>query len=621
MQVLLFLNKYRHIVVVAVIVQILYGCAFSNEGAISFRKASPPTGNEITQSESDMTGPYSKVWKQDTRLSPEKALVKDSTITLVLRSAFIKDFFEKWANPIRKFQVNGEIAIVAHVFEYTDEKGGPGFNFSSKGLDQGRVIYYSSDVARGQHLNFDDLLIYGPTQYNGRPLGIMIQVLEIDAKSEQNKALLSTLASIGATLSPGMATNLGILDSLGAALMSTSQNDTEYRYFNVLHPATAGQNQNISVLEATDYVFIREERRRQNTDWNNLRLDQNEGVLYYDEVSPENPSEKIRYKENSYLVVQVQKDSREEHVDLNQQTFGELIDDLQTQDENNAELIRQFREQTIEKLNQKITEKAQKTKFSQLKVLVSQFGNELRTRDEAKNSLATAMLNAEVVNKTEDWKDGNLWKPISETRGGVPVVLTAKGTPKGVLQLFGISDQPSNTAAYSQNKLKITSYSLHTEILEAITVLEKNAQANDDVATADGKKPDKDSQNIKINPLSESQIRYLLRELRLLAVPYGQDDANSLTFENFKTKIADVKGFNKIFNLESKNDSATVTPPVKEKKPVELTVSVDYVGETNEERQTYFLLDKKATKLPKNLLVKIGDKVWLVPDPTQRYPK
>ncbi len=95
-----------------------------------------------------------------------------------------------------------------------------------------------------------------------------------------------------------------------------------------------------------------------------------------------------------------------------------------------------------------------------------------------------------VPKPNSSWGGGNLWKPISESRGGVPVVLTAKGVPQGELRLFG---------------------------------------------------------------------------------------------------------------------------------PAEISVQVEYIGLTNGDRQTYFLLDKKADRLPANLVVQIGERVWLVADPTVRY--
>jgi hypothetical protein len=97
---------------------------------------------------------------------------------------------------------------------------------------------------------------------------------------------------------------------------------------------------------------------------------------------------------------------------------------------------------------------------------------------------------AGIPRPNSSWGGGNLWKPISDSRGGVPVVLTAKGIPRGRLSLFG---------------------------------------------------------------------------------------------------------------------------------PKEIPVQVEYRGLTNGDRQTYFILDKKAEQLQKNLVVQIGERVWVVEDPTVRY--
>lgn len=50
----------------------------------------------------------------------------------------------------------------------------------------------------------------------------------------------------------------------------------------------------------------------------------------------------------------------------------------------------------------------------------------------------------------------------------------------------------------------------------------------------------------------------------------------------------------------------------------EIPVTVEYRGRTNGDRETYFLTDKKAEDLPKNLRVQVGSLVFLVPDPEIR---
>jgi hypothetical protein len=48
----------------------------------------------------------------------------------------------------------------------------------------------------------------------------------------------------------------------------------------------------------------------------------------------------------------------------------------------------------------------------------------------------------------------------------------------------------------------------------------------------------------------------------------------------------------------------------------EIPVVVEYRGRTNGNRPTYFMLDKKAEDLPKDLIVDVCEQTFLVPDPT-----
>ncbi len=50
-----------------------------------------------------------------------------------------------------------------------------------------------------------------------------------------------------------------------------------------------------------------------------------------------------------------------------------------------------------------------------------------------------------------------------------------------------------------------------------------------------------------------------------------------------------------------------------------IPATIQYRGLTNGDRETYFILDHKAKDLPKNIVVKIDNRTWLVPDPSQRY--
>lgn len=576
------------------IVVFTQGCAFSNEGAIDFRKAEIPTAEEINQSAEGMEGPYTKIWKQDTQLSEEGLLEKGSTVTVVLRQAFIKDFFELLPNPARRFEVNGEIAIIAQVFEYSDAEDGSGFDFSPQSIENGRVIYYSSDVARGQYLNFDDLLVYGPTKYNGSPLGIVIHVLELDVKTEQGRALMSTIAELGSTVSPGLATNLGILNTLGATLLDTNQNDTEYRFVNVLHPATAGTNQNISVLEAGDLIFIREDHRRQDTDWKNLRFDNNTAKLY--KVNDDSDNIDEPYKDNSYLVLQVQKDSRAEYVDLNQQSFGDLLENLEAIDAANADAINRFKVEAGKILRDSITKKAQEANFGEMKVLVSQFGGELKQRDALLEKDTVASADAKITSTDAELVAAQLtlaqFEAANDTPG--PKLEEQKILVKEKSKELNALKSHKKLLIFSTNKAKIIAETIHSEIQRAISELspkkvvedsadtgastagqtksadttntDNNGQADSEstvqnaetgeaeeakateAVPAQSKTPKQDGAEPISGRLTKVQIEYIIKQLRTLTIPYGTS-IELLTYDNFGSKLSSLDEFYKLYNL------------------------------------------------------------------------
>lgn len=51
----------------------------------------------------------------------------------------------------------------------------------------------------------------------------------------------------------------------------------------------------------------------------------------------------------------------------------------------------------------------------------------------------------------------------------------------------------------------------------------------------------------------------------------------------------------------------------------EIPTQVEYRGRTNGDRETYYLMNHRATGLPSNLVVEVGPLRFLVPNPTARY--
>jgi len=110
----------------------------------------------------------------------------NDSLSINLRTAFINDFWEFGINPMRRFQANGEIAIVANAFEIGD-----GQEMDFVNMQSGRLVFFSDDVSKGQTLNQLNLPIYGPKTYTGQPFGLRLTIFELDGGNEEAKTLLN----------------------------------------------------------------------------------------------------------------------------------------------------------------------------------------------------------------------------------------------------------------------------------------------------------------------------------------------------------------------------------------------------------------------------------------------
>ncbi len=264
---------------------------------------------------------------EDTRF-----IVGDS-LSLHLRSAYIYDFSENGYNYDGPF---GEIAIVANAFEELDGKE---INFQNTGT--GRVVFYSSNVHRGQMLNFNNMPIYGPLEYRGAPFAFRISILELDMDSEQSKNMLKTLSEAGSKAYPPASPVLSMLNGIGESLLSGSRNDLGFIYTMVLDSKGGSKKVNHFTLEVGNYVFVREENRTKITDWDNLVLDENKGVLY---KKDENGNVGEVYTDGSYLIVEINKNVSNINVELAQNNFGDLIASLEKQDKEKAKNFKSIHE-------------------------------------------------------------------------------------------------------------------------------------------------------------------------------------------------------------------------------------------------------------------------------------
>ena len=305
----------------------LAGCAVSNEGAVDYRKAEilrPALSAAPIRDRGHRARARGRraPWCRRRRRRPRPARGarphstarrcagddprradrdKQDSISIHLRTAFLKDFEAIIGHPLRGFRPNGEIAIVVKAFEFGKGKD---FKFGPDAVREGRLVFYSPDVDKGQILNFNNLPVYGPITYEGNPIGIDISVIEIDAEDAQVAALLGTLATIGAQAYPPAAPVLPVLNALGKALLNGDMNDTEMRFTLMLDPGAGYAGVSHPTVEAGDYVFVKEDNRIATTPWHELEVDTNTGRVYRNGSA---------YVDNTYLTFQINKNLSSTH--------------------------------------------------------------------------------------------------------------------------------------------------------------------------------------------------------------------------------------------------------------------------------------------------------------------
>ena len=158
-----------------------------------------------------------------------------------------------------------------------------------------------------------------------------MSIFELDVTSEQAKGMLGILAQIGSIAYPPASPVLGVLNWVGQAILSSDQDDTEFRYTMVLDPKGGFDHLKHLTLEAGNYILVRSKDRTTPIQWNELVLDENEGRLYKTSAAGE-----VLYTENTYVVVEVNKNTSSVEVDLSQHTFEELLTALREEDRKRA---------------------------------------------------------------------------------------------------------------------------------------------------------------------------------------------------------------------------------------------------------------------------------------------
>lgn len=468
-----------------VIIGALNACsAISNEGKVDFRRTDT---NHSMRTNSNLQ----EFKIKNLSLGKEATFRKGDSLSLHLRSAYIKDFSEDIVAPYyekafsRQWgKINGEIAIIANAFE-----GNNGKELSFEDMREGRVVFYSDDVHERQILNFDNMPIYGPIIYDGSPFIFRISIFELDVVSEQAKAMLNTVAQAGATAYPPASPVLELLNGIGSTFFSGDQTDTEFRYTMALDPNGGVDTINHLRLESGNYVLVRvEDRDEENVPWDELVLDENLGEIYW-KNKVDAKGRPLSYQENTYLIVEINKNISDVSVELAENNFGSLMSVLQARDKEEAKNL-----QLIE--------------GDFLKVAIERV--QIRNFSKAKTALAILNKGDKEVTGIEKWHQAKeLLEMIGES-------VDASGSP---LKIDASKDGNNVTLSGSQVRY----------VMEGIRRLIENKISPTDWSLFDLKNifasfiGTRDAANGEINMDIEKQNNIL----RLLIAPENEDTAKS----------------------------------------------------------------------------------------------
>lgn len=202
-----------------------------------------------------------------------------------------------------RFSHNLEVLIAVNAFDYGS--GDSGFRFDQKGRENAKVIYYSDDVNEDQFLSFDNLPILGPVTYTGAGLGLQLYALEIDAESEQQKALLQSLATVGSAAAGITGPGAGVLNTLTSALLDNGNTDDRiFEYAIGFDTGDLGAQVDYVPLEENLYAFVADFDRQRSVPWERIALNSATGEL----MECNSISGVWQYLDGfSYMVVQILK--------------------------------------------------------------------------------------------------------------------------------------------------------------------------------------------------------------------------------------------------------------------------------------------------------------------------
>ncbi len=196
----------------------------------------------------------------------------------------------------------GELAILGNIKE----------SESFVGVDRKdqRVFFYSDDVREtGQLLNFSNKTIYGPVKYNGGYLDIAFSIMELDEEENKNlKAVLNSLASLGAKAYPPSSAALETINEVGKTILDSNKDDVTLSYTTRFDPPNVGDISKIerAPLQEGFYAVLRNENRNTEPGWEEVCLNRKLGMLVH--CIDNKPSTKV-YREKTWMVFRISRES------------------------------------------------------------------------------------------------------------------------------------------------------------------------------------------------------------------------------------------------------------------------------------------------------------------------
>jgi len=314
------LNKASCLVACAIVFT-MTGCVIEDEGAVDYRRAAmAPAQGALKESPVELIGKYGPEYD-------DKAarITQGEYYQITLKQGLVRHMDALPALSQFRLTPDGEVAIVANVFEVS--KTASEISFGPTAYQQAKVIYYSSDVFKGQYLNLSQLPIYGPVKYEeGNMVVVQLIGLEIDQVDDRTSNLLKQLANLGSGVAAGYNPMTGpaasVLTDLALAFLNGSNNDVIFFYTFTLAQEKPSAFVPQDYLTEGERVLIRTDDRRIDFDWDSVRLDRDTGRLL-------NTADDKEYRDNTYMVVDVTR-TRDELTAAQHQTLDELLKDIRT---------------------------------------------------------------------------------------------------------------------------------------------------------------------------------------------------------------------------------------------------------------------------------------------------